>query len=300
MGFFSKDFGSPILYNWMDATAHEQSVKPIRGRSPECKPIGKRTKTQATIRKLDNESIACRLYHTDVVTYHKDGTIEINLDGYATQSTIAFIEEILGVRACIRHNYAWINANLPGEDLGGWYALSAGWENNFKRNGQGDLEFQNSIRVLRHKINRVGANNVRKQFKAFKTYIVQTMRLRDDGFSAQEFGDIFGWVKPDLPDYPTQFMHRRKFLNMSHESFKQFIALAQSTKVQDQYKASLWLVRSAGYTNGNGKWRTTEKDMLTVLDDLILYAHRDECFEVVLDKESQNDIVRDSYGRFFD
>ena len=297
MGFFSKDYGSPILYNWMDATAHEQSVKPIRGRSPECKPIGKRTKTQATIRRLDNDGIACRLYDTDVVTYHKDGTIEIYLNGYATQSTIAFIEEILGVRACIQHNYAWVGATLPGANTVGWYALDAGAVNSFKRNGQGDLEFQNSTPTIKHYINRARANNVRKQFKAFKTYIVQTMRLRDDGFSAQEFGDIFGWVKPDLPDYPRQVIHRRRFLVKNPDTLKQFIALAQSTEVQDQYKASLWLARNAGYTNGNGKWRVSGQQMLTVLDDMILYAHRDECFDVVY--EGSGDIVRDPYDRFF-
>jgi len=287
----------PTLYNWMDATLKERDTQPIRGRNPECKPLGKRRNTHVTIRKLDGESVACRLYNTDVVTYHKDGRIDIQLEGWASQSTIAFIEEVLNVRGCIQHNHAWIGATREGCTQVGMYALHTHEVNTFRRNGHGDLEFQNPMQIKTHKINRAGANNVRKAYKPFKDYIVRTMRLRDDGFSGHEFGDVFGWIRDGLPNYPAQLQVTTAH-NMKASDILAFLDLAKSGEAADQYKASLWLARSASRSGmRQGNWRPAVQDMLKYLDEYILLAHRDECFVEV---EAQGgEVVRDSYAKFF-
>lgn len=287
----------PTLYNWMDATLKERDTKPIRGRSPECKPLGKRRNTHVTIRKDADESIACRLYRTDVVTYHKDGRIEIRLDGWASQSTIAFIEEVLNVRGSIAHNHAWIGATREGCTQVGMYALHTHEVNTFRRNGHGDLEFQNPVQIKTHKINRAGANNVRKAYKPFKDYIVRTMRLRDDGFSGQEFGDVFGWMREGLPDYPVQLQVTTSHSNKASDVLA-FLDLAKSGEAADQYKASLWLARSASrYGMRQDRWRPAVQDMLKYLDEYILLAHRDECFTETY--AGGGDVVRDPYAKFF-
>jgi hypothetical protein len=287
----------PILYNWMDATLKERDTKPIRGRSPECKPLGKRRNTHVTIRKDADESIVCRLYRTDVVTYHKDGRIEIRLDGWASQSTIAFIEEVLNVRGCIQHNHAWIGATREGCTQVGMYALRSHEVNTFRRNGHGDLEFQNPMQIKTHRINRAGANNVRKAYKPFKDYVMRTMRLRDDGFSGQEFGDVFGWVREGLPNYPVQLVVQSSHSNKASDILA-FLDLAKSGEAADQYKASLWLARSASrYGMRQDRWRPAVQDMLKYLDEYILLAHRDECFTETY--AGNGDVVRDPYAKFF-
>jgi hypothetical protein len=281
----------------MDATLKERDTSPIRGRSPECKPLGKRRNTHVTIRKDADESIACRLYNTDVVTYHKDGRIDIRLDGWASQSTIAFIEEVLNVRGCIQHNHAWIGATVQGSTQVGMYAMHSQGVNTFRRNGHGDLEFQNPMQIKTHKINRAGANNVRKAYKPFKDYVMRTMRLRDDGFSGQEFGDVFGWIKDGLPNYPRQIQVTTSN-NLKASDVLAFLDLAKSGEAADQYKASLWLAISASkHGMRKDRWRPTAQDMLDCLDQSILLAHRDECFVGV---EAQGgEVVRDSYAKFF-
>lgn len=287
----------PILYNWMDATLRERDTKPIRGRTPECKPLGKRRNTHVTIRKLNDESIACRLYNTDVVTYHKDGRIEIRLDGWASQSTIAFIEELLNARGCIQHSRAWIGATRKDSTVVGMYALHSHEVNTFRRNQHGDLEFQNPMQIKTHRINRAGANNVRKAYKPFKDYIVRTMRLRDDGFSGQEFGDVFGWVRDGLPNYPAQIQVTASHNNKASDVLA-FLDLAKSGEAQDHYKASLWLARSASkYGMRQDRWRPHVEDMLKYLDDYILLAHRDECF--IETYAGGGNVVRDPYAKFF-
>ena len=293
---YGAKYDLPRLFNWMDAACWERDSIPIRGRTPECKPLGKRRNTHVNIRKVDNEAIACRLYNTDVVTYHKDGLIEVRLNGYATQTTIAFIEELLGVRGCIQHNHAWIGAARKDHTQVGMYALHANEVNQFRRNKYGDLEFQNPVSVTTHKINRAGANNVRKQFQPFKDYVMRVMRLRDEGFSATEFGDVFGWVKPDLPNYPTQ-MQVTSNHNIKASDMLAFLDLARSEQVEDQYKASLWLARSAASYMRDNRWKPRLPDMLKHLDEFILLAYRDECFTVT--GVESGDVVRDPYAKFF-
>lgn len=285
----------PRLYNWMDATITERDIKPIRGK-PDCKPLGKRRNTHVAIRKVDNEAVACRLYQTDVVTFHKDGRIVIRLDGWSSQTTIAFIEELLGVRTCIRHNHAWIGATRQASTQEGWYALRAHEDNIFRRNGQGDLEFENPMQIKTHRANRVRANNVRKTYKPFIDYIKRTMRLRDDGFSAQEYGDVFGWVHSELPNYPVQLWVSPSG-NLNVEMVRDLLSLARSEQVQDQYKASLWLARSASKGMRNNRWTPSEADMLRMLGDYILLVHRDECFTETY--AGGGEVVRDPYAKFF-
>jgi hypothetical protein len=177
------------------------------------------------------------------------------------------------------------------------YALHTHGVNTFRRNGHGDLEFENPMQIKTHKINRAGANNVRKAYKPFKDYIVRTMRLRDDGFSGQEFGDVFGWVRDGLPNYPAQLQVTTAH-NMKASDILAFLDLAKSEQVDDHYKASLWLARSASkYGMRNDRWRPDLQNMLKYLDEYILLAHRDECFVEV---EAQGgEVVQDSYAKFF-
>lgn len=286
----------PTLYNWMDATVTERDIKPIRGRG-DCKPLGKRRNTHVTIRKTADEAIVCKLYNTDVVTYHKDGRIEIVMDGWASQTTVSFIEEVLGVRASIQHNHAWIQATTQDSTTVGWYAMHTHGVNTFRRNGHGDLAFANPVEVSTHRINRAGANNVRKQYKPFKDYVVRTMRLRDDGFSGHEFGEVFGWVRDGLPNYPVQ-LQIKKAHNTSTHAVLEFLDLAKSQETSDQYKASLWLARSATkHGMRQDRWRPTVEDMLDCLDQSILLAHREACFTT--DTTCNGEVVRDPYAKFF-
>ena len=290
----------PRLYNYMDAVAHEQEVKPIRGRSPECKPLGRRTATHMTIRKevQDGQSVViCRLYLTDVVKFYEDGRIAIDFNSWLTPTTADFASFILGEPVSIKHCRAWIKAAPEGRSQVGWYAMNSGdAENNFRRNGQGDLEFFNPQPVVVHKVNRAEANNVRKQLRPFKDYVKRMLKVRDEGFSPQEFGDVYGWVKPnELPDYPKQ-------LNVSHnwrctpEEAQALLDLARSKVIEDNYKAMLWLARSST-AMWRGRWEPSEKNMLGLLDDLMMYANRDTVFKCEI--APMGDIARDTYSKFF-
>lgn len=288
----------PRLYNWMDAAVAERDIKAIRGK-PDCKPLGKRRNTHVTIRKED-ETYLCRLYRTDVVAFHKDGLIVVRLDGWASQTTSNFIDELLGVRCNIFDNRMWISCARVGSSEVGEYPLNTHGENLFRRNGHGDLEFQNAVMPVVHRINRAGANNVRKQFAAFRKYLVNTVRLRDNGFSEDEYRDVFGTVqgKPDLIDYPPELTVTSGRAT-KREDMRVLLDLALSTQAQDQYRASLMLVRKFVRHKymGGITCKPNEAEVQKQLDEILLYMYRDECFEEC--QLEGGTAKRDAYAKFF-
>lgn len=91
--------GTPQLGTWIKALSRWQATKPWRGGDENARPLdNSRRKTHMTIRKLPDESIACRLYRTDVVVFHPDGTVTIT--PYASMSTSAFAQAVLGGWGC--------------------------------------------------------------------------------------------------------------------------------------------------------------------------------------------------------
>lgn len=75
---------------WADTT-------PWRGDStPSARPLADRRDKHITIRSTDDPDspVYCRLYNTDCVTFHADGTIGIT--GYPSKYTVTFIRRVVG------------------------------------------------------------------------------------------------------------------------------------------------------------------------------------------------------------
>ncbi len=302
---YKPNYELPMMRDYEKAERIEQSIKPIRGRTPECKPLGKRRNTWVNIRKQD-EQIVCKLYSTDVIKFHKDGLIEVNMGGWASPTTCYFIEEVLGCSVSIRHNRLWVNATRASDPRCStpqrlWLSMSA-TETNYFKLVNNCIEFQNPQSVPVRKIYRAGANNVRKMYKPFKDYIVRVMRLRDEGFSSQEFADVFFNGEP-TPMFPQMFnepahLGFNRYRRTERKEVMSFLDIAKTGRTEDMHRASLWLAYSAGqpYFYRAKQLRPSVDTMLKTLDTLILYGHRDECFSVVTHR---CDIVKDPYAKFF-
>ena len=93
------------------------SIKPIRGRSDQnTRPLANRRNDNLTIRQDPNTNdIAVRLYRTDVITYHTDGTI--TLDPYGSALTNRVVWSILGPHV----NPHWSDSKPHVTSVGGRY-----------------------------------------------------------------------------------------------------------------------------------------------------------------------------------
>lgn len=82
--------------SFTDAETKYHNITPIRGNANDIRPIGDRRAQHMRIVKLDNgDAFACRLYNTDVVTYHRDGRVVLNTGGWDTMSTANFLHSCL-------------------------------------------------------------------------------------------------------------------------------------------------------------------------------------------------------------
>lgn len=81
----------PAISTWADAKAYYNATKPWRGSL--YRPLDGRRKKHIYMYERADESFACVLYATDVVTYHKNG--EIVLTPWGSQSTDAFANALL-------------------------------------------------------------------------------------------------------------------------------------------------------------------------------------------------------------
>lgn len=109
---YSASFSTIGISNYITALSKWESIKPIRGRKDQnTRPLYRRTNDTTTIRQLNNGSIAFRLHSTDVVTFNKDGTLD--LEPYSSVSTCAFVRAVLGYHNHIHAHWSDRDHSLP-------------------------------------------------------------------------------------------------------------------------------------------------------------------------------------------
>ena len=121
-------YGSPVLprggiLSYEQAVARHNSIVPIRGRSTDVRPLGKRRNDNLTIRMDPKERVLVRLYQTDVVVYNPDGTIE--LEPYASNLTNELVSRLLG-RAVTPNYTGKVGPALCAKDADGvrrWFRI---------------------------------------------------------------------------------------------------------------------------------------------------------------------------------
>jgi hypothetical protein len=207
------------------------SIKPIRGRADDVRPLDDRRRTHEVIRKLHVrheetgamvEAYACRLYNTDVVTYFPDESITIDTGGWDTQSTMRFINWVSPVRVTTGKGHTWLLDN------------------------QGKYHpFHNVIRVdaynavinpkpfTRKVVDRQKSAEIRKAIKPFVDFGVAMLKLTD------------GWIRYSLiEDIGMDETVRRAMSSMRDAENALF---AMETKDEDHYMRMLIAVM-CGYS----------------------------------------------------
>jgi hypothetical protein len=186
MAFGYPNYGSPTVHDYADAKQRWESIKPIRGRAEDTRPLGLRRNTHIQIWK-DGDDYKCRLYQTDCVIFKPNGDIVVDTGGWTTTTTASFVGEVLGVGTSIMNSSLWlyINHPIPTEICGNGQSIL--------RRVDGQLVLQNPTKRYAHRVKRKEANIVRSKYKDFRTYLGGILKIRDRGyFSMAEFGDVFG------------------------------------------------------------------------------------------------------------
>lgn len=294
------DVYSTKIKTYEEALAHEASVKPIRGKT--IKPLHRRRDTHLTIRKqagfnFEGEEVVIKMYETDIVKYRPNGDIYVNIDGWASQTTCQVLTDILGADFHKYNNRMWVRCDIPESYTPHALPIDAHAPNVFRVNMSNTLEFQNYKYPVVHTLSRQAANIVRKQYKSFRQYLTNNFKLRSDNgvtctFGVEEFAhafevdDVYG-----MPRLPNVQVVGKKWT--SPKAIAHYMALITNDglghKTEDFYKAVLTTV-------GGNRHAVTLKRLLKVLDDCILYHHRDTVF--VEKQVTTGAWAKDNYLRF--
>jgi hypothetical protein len=251
------------------------------------------------ILKQPNGDIACRLYQTDVLTFKPNDDIVVQIGGWAIPTTTAFMGNILRGRFYQFDNQVWAVAKTEENDESKAFPLLTQGENVFRRSRSGGLLLTNPQLCKTHKINREGANNVRKRYKSFRDYIDRMFRLRAvDGrlnIDVEELKAMFS--KGDLLVMPPRLYLGNGYI-IPKEKLAEFQQLIEDhgvvDKTQDFYRAFLWLAYSIDLRR---LWKGVDlSSLLRQLDEVTLYMHRGEAFVEI---EHFGEQKKDSYAKFF-
>jgi hypothetical protein len=210
-------------------------------------------------------------------------------------TTCQVLTDILGADFHKYNNRMWVRCDIPESYTPHALPIDAHAPNIFRVNMSNTLEFQNYKYPVVHTLSRQAANIVRKQYKSFRQYLTNNFKLRSDNgvtctFGVEEFAHAFEIDDPDvygMPRLPNVQVVGNKWT--SPKAIAHYMALIQSHDTEDFYKAVLTTV-------GGNRHAVTLKQLLKILDDCILYHHRDTVF--VEKQVTTGAWAKDNYLRF--
>lgn len=181
----------PLITTYAQAVAREAKITPIRGRSPECKPLGDRKRSQYNIRR-EGDRIMVRVYNTDVITYHPNGDIMVDTGGWSSNTTHQIIGAVLGwhLRTHTFDSRTWITA-YDTEDNRGTFRLPNDTPTHLTTDNNGNYyTIHNPTSVMVHKINRKAANQMRARYKPFTQFFESYIALCKDTITNKYTGNV--------------------------------------------------------------------------------------------------------------
>jgi hypothetical protein len=161
MSFSLDTSGLRQIQNYATAVSIEAEIVPIRGKSPECKPLDKKRHKQSVTIRREGEDVVVKAYYTDLLTYKPDGEIVVDTNGYASASTADILTQVLGVRVQPYGGRLWIQ-------LAGWYVLGRGTR--LKHSDHIGRQVMNPTHVQVRQLNRKKTKVVRDKFRPFMDY----------------------------------------------------------------------------------------------------------------------------------
>lgn len=288
------------MYTHAEASAFYDKTLPIRGRTAEFKPLGRRAAVDAySIRRADNGDIECFLYSSKVVTYHTDDTITLaNPSGTSTMSLANFVQDLLRIHA-YQHDYK-LEISLNGNH----YAV--GINKSFRlKYIEGKLVAIDAPTATVHRINRKRANIVRRKYEGAYAYLSGMAKVRETYPSDEELAELFGQEERSYLNSAGQEVKWKTLVvprlrKSNPEEVERLFKWLESDNPHDNYTGAAWLM----WQSQSNQYYSTRKGpvhveaLMSTFDLFVLARHKHEVFKV---EELPEGVVRkDRYSWAFD
>jgi hypothetical protein len=277
----NRNSGIRRIMRYEEALHRLQNTKPIAGKGVNAGiiPLGHRNRTHFQLRMRQDESIACRLYRTDVVVFDKNGTITIDPAGYSTVSTANFIGEVLGVNATQYNNRLIVRVNDGRYQADGLVLRSYAM-------GYEVLECKQDVV---HGIDRKMMNGLRRDTQDFRKFLSGLMKIKDHTLTDEELSEVNIRDKGAL-SLISVWRHDVRVVTERHTQFNE---LVKSGDAENWHTAAMWLCASARYSMWDKKF--DPRQVMALLDDILIALNPTVLVAKTLDAGV---IKRDAYARF--
>jgi hypothetical protein len=253
-----RNSGIRRITRYEEALHRLNNTKPIagNGRNAGIVPLGHRNRPHFQLRMRQDESIACRLYRSDVVVFDKDGTITIDPDGYSTISTASFISEVLGVSARQYDNRLVVHVNNGTYQAEGLKLRSVdAWDHRY--------EVVECEQDVVHNIDRKVMNALRKDTQEYRKFLHGFMKIKDYTLTDEELQELdlkeIGRLAFDVWQHNAENVMGR---------FNCFMGMVRSGDAGNWHSSSMWLCASARYSTWDKKF--DPRKVIALLDDILI------------------------------
>jgi hypothetical protein len=165
-------------FTYADAKYVHDKTTPIRGRSPEVRPLGQRRDAGVYSVRMSGANVEFVLYKTPVITYLPNGDVVIKTDGWNSMSTHQFIEQVLGVKCYGARRNTVMEARSAEGDVHKYIIPKDKGITMIHAGGNWRITQFNTI--YEYRLNRKAANAVRKQYGDFLRYVKGMVNLRSE------------------------------------------------------------------------------------------------------------------------
>jgi len=196
----------PRVQTYALAKNLHDSIKPIRGRDPEIRPLGNRRDADSYWVRMNGEDVEFVLYKSAVITYKPDGGVVLTPDTYSTVSTHQFFDRVLGVDArASRQNSVIGLLNKKGEVVNR-YTVKGKDTLTLRLDKSGNWQCVEGAKPqFAWHLNRQEANNVRVRYKEFRTYFKGMVSLRTEEIHMQYYNNSLSGIRVSITELQNAF-----------------------------------------------------------------------------------------------
>jgi hypothetical protein len=282
----------PALSTFDEVKKHHDSVVPIRGRSKETRPLGKRRNychmtivrnTRSVI--SDDEPLgkfmdtyAYQLYGTNCIEWFPDGRVHVKHDGWNSPTTMQFM------------TYSLAKLGRIDSVRGKWYFVNKQGKNFLLDKGitlvkEGDVYVAESVVVEnRYKVNRKVLNALRKKYKNFLDYGKTTLSIEPHLTRLEVAEASHGLSFNNVQLTPSYNWNSKRDADVENRA-KLFLALDKVNESGDlnmMYEVMTYVACNAGnFDYRSQRILCTPQKFAKFFDDVLKYQFADEIFTVV-------------------
>jgi hypothetical protein len=316
---YSRNSGIPRLLSFEDALKWHEAVAPIRtinykanekegtekhtNRHAGKRPLGLRRNTWFQINRINegkpDEAIVCIMHSEPIVTFFKDGEIEIRNYSYNTTSTANFLSDVFGMHNGVNawiHDYGLVIGVKDVDDQNKFAKLLPTDTMRMKR-VKTRWEITDCKPVVTHTLNRKVLGELRAKYaevyEYFRNYTKLIGEIRMNRASLQEEDTNLGAFRLDGGWWSARddFVKSAKLVN-------ECLNDKSDERYESYYKVLTALVPSCASFDWNRQVFALDDatKLPPTLDKLIMGLHRDK---VMVAKPDETGGRRDRYGHLW-